>query len=194
MTTTAFITAAEYKNATGDTTHTDAEIREALERYTALIEGYLQRVIMKTARTEFLVDIHYDPLPLAGYPVVSITSVTFDDSTTLDPTKYPLDKVAGMFYHRGALLDRTATIVYEGGYDVAPSDLRAVLLTLTTGYLEGVSGGLNDLHSVKKETVMGVATVEYSGGLSDAAGGSAAYAELGPYVTVLDRYRATSWA
>lgn len=187
------LTTAEYKALTGDVTHTDAEIAMALARYSGLIEGYTQRALMLDTHEDVVVRTPYDPLALRYYPVYAVTSVVAG-ADTYDPARFTVDKMAGLLYHDGLLTDRTVTVHYDAGYEELPTDIRAVLLTLTTGYLEGVSGGLNDLHSVKKETVMGVATVEYSGGLSDAAGGSAAYAELGPYVTVLDRYRATSWA
>lgn len=189
----ALMTATEYKTATGDSTHTDAEINAALERYSALIEGYIQRALLVDDREDVAVNVSQDPLALATYPVEAITSITDRDGTTFDHSAFFVHLNNGLIYHGGVLNGRTITIQYSAGYEDLPEDVKAVLLTLTQGFLTGVSGGLSDLHSVKKETVMGVATIEYTGGFTTGSG-MTAYAELGPFTTVLDRYRATSWA
>lgn len=189
----AWITAAEYRTLTQTAadTYTDATINLALERYSSLLEGYVQRQIVLDSQEDEFISVEEDPLPLPTYPVDVLTSVTADGAA-VDLTTLTLHKKSGLLYHDGRLDGADVVVAYEGGYADVPHDLKMVLITLAQGFLEGIAGGVNSIHAVKKETVMGVATLEYSD-INQASIGDAAFAELGPYTTVLDRYRATSF-
>ena len=78
---------------------------------------------------------------------------------------------------------------YSAGYSNAPYEIKVVLATLVEGYLEGVTGGLAEVQGVKKETVFGVASLDYGDPGAMASAYGTPYAELGPYVSVLEKYR-----
>jgi hypothetical protein len=188
------LTATEYRTLTGQATSppSDADITLAIARYQALIEAYLQRLLDQAERTETHVLEARDPLQLAVYPVASIASIAVG-TETFDPASFTLNKEAGLLYHDSMLLGQTAAVTYTGGYLTAPYDLKVVLVTLVQAYLTGVNGGVNTLQGARKEVVMGVASIDYGDPVTTILNG-AGFAELGPYVSVLDRYRATSFA
>lgn len=189
----AWITAAEYRalTQTDVATYTDTTINLALERYCALIEGYLQRAIALDSREDEFIAVEEDPLQLYTYPVDSLTAVTSDGSSVA-LSDLTLHKKAGLLYHQGRLSGTDVAVLYEGGYDEIPYDLKTVLITLVQGYLEGLAGGVNSIHTVSKETVFGVGSVEYSDPFAAPASGGE-FAEVGPYTSVLDRYRAPTF-
>jgi hypothetical protein len=171
----------------------DLDIELALARFTSIMESYLQRAIALSERSEMFFGVADDPIHLSGYPVDAVLSLTVDGAD-VSPSEYRLHPAAGLLYHRGALIGHDVEVIYDGGYEDAPYDLKTVLATLTLGYLQGVSGGVNAIQAVRKETVMGVSSVEYlDPGLANGGYGTP-YAELGPYVSILDRYRAVSLA
>jgi len=168
---------------------TDDAIEAALARYQSFIEAYIQYALEDAAYTESYYQVSGQPqLSLLHRPVISLTSVTVD-GTAVSTSDIEVDLTAGVInnYSREISGD-VVTVVYTAGYATCPADLKYVLLTLANGLLEGETGGLNALSRKRRETIFGVASVDYEPERSTAVYG-ASFAELGPYVTILDNYR-----
>jgi hypothetical protein len=187
----ALVTATEYRTyaglASGDAP-TDAVITAAISRYQALIEGYCDRAFEEAD----YVDYHYDfaarELILRNYPVIEIASVTVDgESASVSGLQVKLDD--GVIRNSEAeITGDLVTVEYTAGYEVIPPEVKQITLTLVDGFIRGESGGVNALRTIRRETVYGVASYDYEGVRNDALYGSP-YAELGPYVSVLAKYR-----
>lgn len=189
------LTVAQYRAFTGqaDDPPSDADIQLALYRYEALIEGYCQREFSLVERQEKYIDNDEDPLQLNHWPVTEVATVEVGGVET-DLAALVIHYAAGLIYHAGALYYQTPTITYTAGYQDAPYEIKTVLATLVKGYLDGVSGGINEIRPVSSETVFGVGRTDYKVSAADvaayAAGG--AYAELGSFTSTLDKYRRVS--
>jgi hypothetical protein len=86
-------------------------------------------------------------------------------------------------------------VTYTGGYSEAPYEVKVALMTLAQAYLVGVNGGLVTLTAGHKEVVAGVGSIDYgASSASQLAIFGTPYAELGPYVSILEKYREPSLA
>lgn len=187
------LTVSQFRSLSGvtDDPPSDSDIQMALTRYEAVIEGYCQRSFSRQERTErYWVDA--DPIVLNNRPVAEITSVKVGTQEYLVADFNQLLS-AGLLWHDGRLSGQYADVTYSAGYVDAPMDVKVVLANLVKGYLEGTFGGAVELARVKAETVYGVSRTEYEVNTTAAAAASA-YAELGPFTTILDRYIEVSFA
>jgi hypothetical protein len=201
----AILTATEYRTYAGlapTDAPTDAKIDRAIWRYESLVEGYLQRVMARVRQSEKYYFIDTANLVLARWPVLNVYAITDGASKTFDVTRMLIHHSKGEIYHRGLLAGQeTVQVDYEAGWDInsLPDDIKVVVFALAEALLSGSGGGSAALSSapIKKETMHGVATIEYDTSLlvdsGDGGIGSGRYAELGPYVSVLDKYRAPGW-
>jgi hypothetical protein len=167
---------------------TDTSISLAFARFTGLIEGYTGRSFALMARCE----THYcegsGPLQLSVFPISEVTGLTVD-GLDVDPGAYPVHKANGSILHGGALWKQKVAVSYTAGYQDAPAEIRTALATLVESYLSGATGGVNELQAARKETVMGVSSIDYGTPGTAFAGFGDPYAELGPYTSVLAKYR-----
>lgn len=186
------LTVAQYRtiSQTPGTPPSDEDIQLALDRYTALIEGYTGRSFTFSSRCE----THYpgpnSQIQLNVYPVTELLSLSVDDIDT-DIASSTLHRAAGLIHPAtsSGFSGRKVVVAYTAGYQDAPYEIKIALATLVEGYLAGTSGGVNELAPMKKEAVMGVASVEYGNSGQDYSMFGTPYAELGSYVSVLERYR-----
>lgn len=187
------LTVDQFRSLSGVTADppSDADIQMALTRYEAVIEGYCQRSFALLERTErYLVD--EDPIVLNNRPVTEITTIQ-EGTQTYDVADFNKLLRAGMLWHDGRFTGLNIDITYTAGYEDAPMDIKVVLANLVKGYLDGIFGGSVELARVKSETVYGVSKTDYETNTTAAAAASA-YAELGPFTTILDKYIEVSFA
>lgn len=180
----SILTVDQYRTLSGDETTADADIQNALYRYTAIIEAYCNRTFGPTAYNETYYDVQTDPLVLNNSQVQEFVAVTAG-SISEDVAELVAHRNNGFIWHAGAWNDTDVTVEYVAGEE-APYDVKHVLAVLVEGFLSGASGGTNALQTVVKETVYGVSSVQYDNSATSAeAGGNA---ELGALSTILDRY------
>lgn len=180
------VSLADYRALSGDVVSTDAGVGRTILRYQALIEGFLDRRLeLATVANEKHSMVTPAPLLLRRYPITEITSVTADGGT-VDHTEFNVNEESGIVYHNNLLnWKRKVLITYRGGYDPLPADLQYVVCTLVEARLKGE---VDDVRPVRKETVYGVQSIDYATGSHLEAYGQP-YAELGAYVSILERYR-----
>lgn len=186
----AILTVAQYRtmSQTPGSPPTDEDIQLALDRYEGLIEGYTGRSFDQLTRCEQFFSAGPGPLQLSVYPIAEVLGLTVDGEDA-DPYSYPVHKATGMIAHGGALYGKHLVVSYTAGLYPAPHEVQTTLATLVEAYLAGGYGGTNELSGAAKETVMGVASIDYgSGGQSFSEYGTP-YPELGPYTAVLEKYR-----
>jgi hypothetical protein len=187
----AIITAAEYRTYAGladDDAPTNAVITAAITRYQSLVEGYCDRELEEADYTDTVYDFDQRELLLRNWPVIEVASVTVDgEAAAVADLQVKLDE--GVIRNSEAEITGDLVVVeYTAGYEEMPPEIKAVMLTLVDGFLRGESGGVNALRTVRRETVYGVSSIDYEGVRNDQLFG-APYAELGPYVSVLAKYR-----
>ena len=190
----SILTVAQYRTMTQTpattpaTPPTDTDIQLALNRYTGLIVGYTGRSFSMLVRQELHDPAGPGPLQLNVYPISELHEVRVDGEIAAVDA-YPVHKAAGLIQHGGAYYGKTVMVTYAAGLDPAPYEIQTTLATLVEGYLAGASGGVSTLTGARKEVVMGVASIEYGTTSQMYADYGTPYAELGPYVSVLEKYR-----
>jgi hypothetical protein len=186
------LTVQQYREITGitDDPPSDVGIRLALSRYTSLIEGFTGRSFALVEGCETHHRVGTGPIQLNRYPVTRVVSI--NGSPDLSP--YTIHRAAGIIYHDGLLAGKDVEVVYQGGYADVPYDLKIVLSTLVQAYLAGTHGGVEALEVGRKEVVFGVSSIDAGNSAQQLEPYGDLYAELGPYVSVLGRYREPSLA
>lgn len=114
-------------------------INALISRASDFIKTYTNRVFAKETVTETLVSTGAPILVLSRTPIVSITSVTFDNTTVIDPSEYVIEDAGAGFLYRekgwaGTQFDVGSftrlrsrygrydwKVQYVGGYDLPPS-------------------------------------------------------------------------
>lgn len=184
------LTVAQYRSMsqTPGTPPTDEDIQLALDRYEGLIVGYTARTFSHAARCETHYPAGRGPVQLNVYPATEITGVSVD-GIDVDVTTLRVHLASGLIKHDGDWYDSKVVVSYNAGFADAPHEIKTVEATLVESYLAGLTGGLQELQQVRKESVAGVATVDYGTPGQMTANYGTPYAELGPYVSVLERYR-----
>lgn len=181
------VTLSEYRTLTGDNATLDADVTRALTRYQALIEAYLERQLESAVITD---EPHYrtgrSTLAVNRYPLTALTAITID-GTEQDISAMTVAADDGLIYHSGILFGAPEVLVsYTGGYLVIPNDIKYAVCALAGANL---SGEMDGYKPIKRETVFGVASIDYS-----LPAGDTPYPELGQWRAVLDRYRKPGFA
>ena len=177
-----WLSVADYRAATGDTTTSDADVRRAITRYLALTEGFLRRQL----KAEKVTDVYRfvsAPILLRRYPVLDVHAIDADGSS-IDVNVVEVNGESGVLFHNFGR-KRKVQVTYTGGYEELPQDLKYVIFTLANSFIQGA---VDDVRPVKKETVYGVQSIDYVTS-SQMEGYGEMYAELGAYVSILERYR-----
>jgi hypothetical protein len=187
---TMILTVAQYRAMAqeADTVHTNGQITLALARYTAFIEGFTGRRFQSGSLTENFYNCDNGPLQLRDYPVTEITSIK-NNGSSVSTDGFDIHKTAGLIYHYGFLRGLDIVVEYIGGYDEAPYEVKSALMTLTSAYLNGDYGGVETLTAGRKEVVMGVGSIDYGNTAQQLELFGTPYAELGPFVSILEKYR-----
>jgi len=112
----------------------------ALDSACYTIRGFLHQTINRVTDDVIAIDTDgTDTVMLPEAPVVSVSDVSSFTTTTdftlytYDPARYMIDYDKGLIVFRGALFpDRRAAVqvTYTHGWDVIPTDIRIVALTL----------------------------------------------------------------
>ena len=180
------LTVTQFREMTAmaDDPPSDATITIALNRYIALIEGFIGRSFALTSYSETY-SVGTGHIVLNTHPVTQVTSI----NGSADLTPYAIRKSSGIIDHKGLLTGTEVTVAYTGGYVDAPYELKVVLSTLTQAFLAGTHGGTGALETGRKEVVFGVSSVDTGSSAQQFEPYGDLYAELGPYVSVLEKYR-----
>ena len=174
-------------------TSRDAELSMYLEMAGSACEKYIDNIIdQRDVSERFKTDKH--PIALRYYPVSDLVGVSVDGDDQL--ADYELFQEEGLSWgvkntcgwHEGSCFEQM-TLTYTAGYDPLPADLGYAVVA--AGKVYEAPGGAA-VGSVKKESVVGVGSIEYETG-SDASGGGGSGMLTSSVTDVLDLYR-RMWA
>ena len=183
------ISVADYRDVTGDVTTSDVDISAAISRMQSRIESYLDRRLESQPYIEKHHHVSRTPVLLKQYPVTELTSAE-KEGTVVAVDDMVLNADTGVLWHSDKLTwAKTVVISYTAGYETCPEDIKYVLCDLVKARLDGTldSSGPQEARALKKETVYGVSSVEYFA--ASAVSKVEFFPELGPYVSVLERYK-----
>jgi hypothetical protein len=164
----------------------DDELSMYLQIAGEAAEAYCDNVLAEQAASE-LHPVTFSPISLRYFPATAIASVDVDgNDVTAD---YSLYNSEGIGYATTSTSSATypngfkqLTINYTAGYEPLPADLGAAITTAAISYEQG-TGATGE---VKKESVVGVGSIEYNTSTDD--NGSVGF--LSASVTgSLDKYR-----
>ena len=149
-------------------------------------EAYCDNVLAEQPTTEQH-PVKSSPIALRYYPFVTLNAVTVDgDDVTADYETFESEGVDYITSSRSGCTSpsgfKQMNIAYTAGYEPLPADLGAAITITAVNYLtgKGASG------EVKKESVVGVGSIEYATSGDD----SGADGILSSTVTgVLDKYK-----
>ena len=169
----------------GDTSR-DEEISLYLDMAGTACENYIDNKIVSQEVTELFAKSHA-PIALRYWPAGEVTNVTIDgddktedyETYTTDGIHYEVKDTCGESWN--TCFDQMS-ITYTAGYDPIPSDLAFVLARTGLAY-GNQSGGAG---SVKKESIVGVGSIEYQT-IDDAEASVGAISSSS--AAVLDSYR-----
>lgn len=179
------LSVAQYRELTSDETTPDAEIQNALYRYEAIINNYCGRTFGPQQYAERYYDVNSEPLILNNKNVREINEIVVGLETA-NVADLQVHYGEGFVYHLGAWAGQDVSITYWAGVD-APYDVKHILAVLAQGFMAGTTGGASEIHPIVRETVYGVTALEYGGAALDKP--ESAFAELGSFTSLLDRYR-----
>jgi len=165
----------------------DDELSMYLQIAGEACEAYCDNVLAEQDTTEQHAAT-FSPVALRYYPFVTLNAVTVDGTDVTDD--YETFESEGVDY---VTIARTATnypdgfkqmnIAYTAGYEPLPADLGAAIASAAISYEQG-TGATGE---VKKESVVGVGSIEYTTA-NDASSGSTGF--LSSSVTgTLDKYK-----
>ena len=184
------ISVTDFRDATGDTASSDAEITRALTRVQNRIEGYLDRMLESQEHVDKHLFVGPEPVVLLQWPVTALTSID-KDGDDIDVSSVLLDWKTGLLHHKNKLTwGEDVEITYTAGYESCPEDIKMILIDLAQSHLAGTLEvmGPASTRALKRDTVYGVSSVEYDTNLVDTKG-IEFYPELGPYTRMLDKYK-----
>ena len=163
----------------------DADLSLYLDMAGAAAEQYIDNIIDKRPVTEQFKHVNPDPIALRYWPADNLTKVAVDGTdVTTDYVELTQDGLHWVLKETGAE-SRCWTqmdVTYDAGYDPIPPDIAYAIARGAIAYdNDVVSTG-----PVKKETVVGVGSVEYDTGLAE----STSYGMLPSASTAaLEKYR-----
>lgn len=150
-------------------------------------EAYCDNVLAEQAATEQHA-VTFSPVSLRYYPFVTLNAVTVDgDDVTADYESFESEGVDYITLNRTSSTRpdgfKQMNIAYTAGYEPLPADLGAAIAVAAISYEQG-TGATGE---VKKESVVGVGSIEYTTA-NDSSSGSTGF--LSASVTgTLDKYR-----
>lgn len=172
----------------GSDTSRDADLSMYLEMSGIASEQYIDNIIMQREVTEKLSHSR-TPVALKYGPVYSISSILIDGDEKIDDyAPYTDDNLEWMVkgtcdYSVNCCFEQM-NITYITGYDPIPADLGYAVVRGAMSYdQESVAGG-----PMKKETIVGVGSIEYDTTGSSSMGGSSGMLPSSA-VSVLDTYK-----
>jgi len=165
----------------------DDELSMYLQIAGEACEAYCDNVLALQSATEQH-PVTFSPIALRYYPFVTLTSVTVDgDDLVADYESFESEGVDYITTSRTSATRpsgfKQMDIVYEAGYEPLPADLGSAIAVAAISYEQG-TGATGE---VKKESVVGVGSIEYTTA-NDSSSGSTGF--LSASVTgTLDKYR-----
>lgn len=160
-------------------TSKDAQIQQTLDLATAIVEGHLNRGVVRRNMQVAFRRLYGRQMHLPRYPIIKINSITLEGGGTLyEPVVH---YALGIIDHPGIHLQPNIYVDYEGGYDPLPVDLAwgmwSVFDTLW-GEAGGASGGgttgpvvVQGSGEIKSIQIYDVGRIDYDVGATVASGG-----------------------
>lgn len=170
----------------------DARLNAFILQASAAIAKYCGRVFAKATVTEtFFLDDECSRLMLARYPLISVTSVTEDDTalSPLDSTTLLQHKDSGILHRLESGLPAPwaaskIVVVYEAGYDIEANGAPGDLVQACVGQIGNIRSTVTRDPLAKAIDIPGVRRTEYWVGSTGSTSG------LHPSVeAMLDNYR-----
>ena len=168
-------------------TSRDQELSQFLEMAGQAAERYIDNIIEQREVTEQIAR-RKEPVALRYWPVTGPLSVTVDGADLSGEFSTYRDDGLGWAVRSTCNLWRNCcfeqmNLTYTAGYNPLPADLAYALAQSGASYETGGTGG-----AVKRETVVGVGSIEYVAG--DEGGAAQRVGQLpASAVAVLDTYR-----
>lgn len=164
----------------------DSELSMYLQMSGEAAEGYTNNTLAKKSVTE-RISKSKTPVLLRNFPYVDGLVVVVDEVTVTDD--YEVIREGGLAWAMTSRCSNSKSccfeqmeLTYNAGYDPVPADLGYVIARTAMAYDQQAGGG----GVVKKETVVGVGSIEYS----TADGAVAAFGMFSAAsLSILDRYR-----
>lgn len=176
--------------STPDDPPSDATIEQAIAYAQAEAEGYCGRTFDLESQKERYWIRYDEPVVLNRWPVNDVTAVMVDGTEQDDLSYFEdenLHRNVGRLCHDGRLKGTVIEITYSAGYSPAPLPLQRAVGALAKQQIDDAVLDSGD-RSVSRETVYGVASVEYRGYGSEVSMAGVP-PHLEPYVAVLNRYK-----
>jgi hypothetical protein len=166
----------------------------AMAAATALIQGYVDRLLVAGTYTERHFGVRIGSLQLLEYPVSGITSLrsvsSADPAASVDITGWRLVRPTGIVL---GVWGCEIEAVYDAGYDPMPPDIEAAFVATFKSVRASLADAAGDSGLARRVSVTGVGSVEYDygGGEGSATGAAQPWGLLpATAVAVLNRYRA----
>lgn len=183
-------------------TSQDAAINLAMQTALSIAEKYCDRKFMYARQKGSFYYVARQNFQLDRYPIESVFSLSDENGTTVDATDYEVHHLTGMVQFPSVhSVPKRITIEWEGGYRQLPFDLEMALwgaFDTVWPSISGAGGGTVAAGEIESVTLQDVGTVRFTTQASVASGAGAsnassgAYGLMGPYFSLLDKYRLES--
>lgn len=180
------ISVGDYRQMADDQETPPDRIESAIKYVQTMVESYIGYALELTEIDETVFVGTNGVFRLSRWPIVEIFSITYDgvERRAVDVLA-GIDAQAGLVWHDGSLRNRSVVVRYAAGYAVIPRDIREAVVAIVADVI--AHGRQSDARRVKRETVFGVAAVDYSEESDE-------YPALGAFAHVFDRYKSVAIA
>ena len=192
------VTLADMKTKLGiSDTSQDTFLTEQITLISDTIEAFCRRKFGQANYTQtwYEQDMKNKTNTLITYmfPIISVTSVTIDDTTVLAPTDYRLHKPTGTFTPTDSCLTWAdkLVMVYSAGYATIPSIIQEVVYSLVTERYNKKTAGidLNFGSDIQRISIPGTMSIDFDYSLQNNERKTTFGVILGNYLNVLDYWR-----
>jgi hypothetical protein len=171
-------------------TSKDIEIKGGIDFALAVSEQYCDRRFAWQVETSKFYLTSRAAFVLERAPVTRLRSITSENSIAVPSSKYKMHYNNGTLLFDSQFVTRELEVIYEGGYNEFPADLRIAMWGLFDNYWAEFGAGARavDVKEIQSVTVPDVGTVRYfekGGSTVDLAGQS------GSHFRLLDFYKRT---
>lgn len=174
----------------------DTFLTDQLNLVSDVVEAYCRRKFMTAnyVETFYLDDFEMKPTVLTTfhYPIKTITSIV-EDIVTISVDDYRVQKDYGIITKPDYFFREASKVIitYQAGFDVAPSPIRSVVMSIVEErYNKKVSGvSLNFGSDVQRVSIPGTISIDFDYSLTSNDRKNAFGNIVGNYMNILDPYR-----